>query len=232
MLKALYPTISEQEIASVLFDCDESVSIAKEILSKQTQGSPQRMETLDSPIKLKPVLEGRKIHSLKIPKFNGPSLNTINIKENKNVQIPKQTMLITEIKDTHKIQEEEPINLTRNEEIKQLSEFIIGRLHQMNNIDDAKNTLQLILKEYQSELDKKNEGQTKKLLEEKAILVRAFSKQRERSTKLTETNDNLQNNLEIAELEINKLRLINYKLGLRLKSLDLSEEEKAYFQIC
>jgi len=69
-------------------------------------------------------------------------------------------------------------------------------------------------------------------MNEKTILVKAFSKQREKTTALTEKNEDLLHQLENAGEEINRLRVTNYKLGLRLKSLDISEEEKAYYQIC
>jgi len=233
LLKGLYPAVNEQEISSILFDCDENVSIAKEILSKQTQSSHQNMETQDSP-QIKGLIPDRKIYSLKIPKSIGPGKNFMGNTELKNNQGSKQSMITVEAKSDNqiKIQEEEPINLNRNEEIKNLSDFIIGRLFQMNDLEETKSTLQTILKEYQGEVDKKHDVHLRKIMDEKALLVKVFTQQREKVNKLTKQTDNLQNQVENSEQEINKLRLINYKLGLRLKSLDLSEEEKAYFQIC
>jgi len=236
MLKDLYPNISEQEITSVLFDCDENVSIAKEILSKQVPKELNSTAMIESPIKTAPQGGDRRFISLKFPKSN---LNQINIM-NKEPHYQKQNMIIIEnkkpevVENQIKIQEEEPIhhNNPKNEEIKNLSEFIINKLYNITNLDEAKHSLQQILKEFHGEIDKKNEGLLKKLNEERAILIKAFNKQREKTTDLTEKNNELQNQLDNAEQEINKLKLINYKLGLRLKSLDLTEEEKVYFQIC
>ena len=48
------------------------------------------------------------------------------------------------------IQEEEPMSIIKNEETKLLSEFIINKLFQISNLEEANNMLQVILKEYQS----------------------------------------------------------------------------------
>ena len=54
------------------------------------------------------------------------------------------------IENHYKIQEEEPIVTIKNEETKSLSEFIINKLFQMTNLEEARNMLQMTLKEYQS----------------------------------------------------------------------------------
>ena len=44
-------------------------------------------------------------------------------------------------------------------------------------------------------------------------------------------NNELQTRLDTTEQELNKMKMINYKLALRLKSLDLIEDEQAFLDI-
>ena len=48
------------------------------------------------------------------------------------------------------IQEEELMSIIKNEETKSLSEFIINKLFQISNLEEANIILQAILKEYHS----------------------------------------------------------------------------------
>jgi hypothetical protein len=229
-LKALFPSIKHEEISSVLFDCDENMNIAKEILTKQLQKEKEQTHMMISPTKI----EGnRSIRSLKVDK-TATNL-TPNQTLNRAPEESKGNMIIMEPRKnelTTKIQEEEIINAPNQEEYQNFASHLINKLFYLNDVAEASTLVQLFLKDFYTEYNKKNETQIRKLLEEKAILVKAFSKQREKTQDLNHKNDDLLNQLDHAGEEINKLRVTNYKLGLRLKSLDVNEEERSYPQIC
>jgi len=79
------------------------------------------------------------------------------------------------------IQEEEPIQMNKPQEFSDMAENIISQLHALNSLDEAKDLMAHILFEVKSISEKKDQEVIKKLQEEKAILMKAFNKQRQKA---------------------------------------------------
>jgi len=79
------------------------------------------------------------------------------------------------------IQEEESIQMDKPQEFSELAENIISQLHTLNSLDEAKNLMAHILFEVKSTSERKDQEVIRKLQQEKAILMKAFNKQRQKA---------------------------------------------------
>lgn len=207
ILRQYFPKIEEKELYTVLDDCDNNLEIATEILQKSIQTGPTSKETVD-----------RNIRKLQL----SPQVQ----------KKPSKCVYIIENKQPETIQEEEPNLNQKFEEMRNMSSEIIEKLQTLNNMDEARDLLARVLFEIKNETEKKCQVETKKLQEDKAILVKAFAKQRQKAQDLQEKNEELNILLNSHETEIGRLRTKAYDLTLRLKMFDPSQDEPHNYHIC
>jgi len=209
ILRQHFPRLDDKELFTVLDDCDNNLEIAIEVLQKSTQPrapSPQ----------LVPV-QGRTIKkiSLKVAQSN------------ENIPLVAKE----EKRSDTSIQEEEPLQPNKAQELNDLAENIISQLHGLNSLDDAKNMMANILFEVKSTSEKKDQEVIRKLQQEKAILMKAFNKQRQKALESEGKNAELNTLVNNHEQENLRLKTLNYTLGLRLRSLDVSQGDNHNFDV-
>ena len=114
-------------------------------MTKQIQKTSQKLEPFQLTTQSIEASKDRKIFSLKVSR---PTTIKNNLNNNIIVEPKKEEI----IENHHTIQEEEPIvgSNSKNEEAKSISEIIINKLFHMTNLEEARNMLQITLKEYHS----------------------------------------------------------------------------------
>jgi len=210
ILRQHFPRLDDKELFTVLDDCDNNLEIAIEVLQKSTQpraASPQ----------LVPV-QGRAIRKIQ-------SIKVTQAQENIPIVIKEEKRPDTSI------QEEEPLQPNKTLEFKELAENIINQLHTMNTLDEAKHMMANILFDVKSTSEKKDQDLIRKLQQEKAILMKAFNKQRQKALESEGKNEELNVMVNNHEQENLRLKTLNYTLGLRLRSLDVSQGDNHNFDV-
>lgn len=204
-LKQHFQQIDDKEIMTVLDDCDNNIDIAMEILQKSTQPRP-----------VVPVIQERNVKKI------GVTLREQKI-ENKRPRV--------EEKKQETVLEEEIPSAMKTDEVKAISEHVVQRLQSLSSLDEAKEMMAMMLFDVINETEKRNQGTIKKLNGEKAILIKAFAKQRVKAQTQEEKNTELSIIGNNREQEIARLKTINYKLELRLRALDMSNEENHNYDV-
>lgn len=206
-LKHHFQHIDDKEIMTVLDDCDGNIEIAMEILQRSAQPKPAF-----------PLVDGRTVR--KINSSQEPQ-KVENIRPNR-IEEKKQEPIL----------EEEVPSAMKADEVRDISEHVVNKLQTLGSMDEAKEMMAQILFDVISETEKRNQGAIKKLQLDKAILVKAFAKQRIKAQASEQKNTDLTTISSAQEQEIIKLRTINYKLGLRLQTLDTNNDEIHNFDVC